>query len=208
MLHTNTQSICFELTIQFDELPTQRKDLLIQLTKYIQQKVDLALPINLTFICTHNSRRSHLGQVWAKTAALYYQIPNVYTYSGGTEATAFNANAIKALEHDGFTIIPDDASCLNPMYNVACGDEQIGVCYSKVFQHVSNPTSQFAAVMTCTEAESNCPFVAGADFRLALTYIDPKLSDGTSEQANTYLSRSRQIAQEMLFVFSNVKYLS
>ena len=36
--------------------------------------------IRLNFICTHNSRRSHLSQIWAQTMAAYYNIKNVNDY--------------------------------------------------------------------------------------------------------------------------------
>ena len=59
--------------------------------------------------------------------------------------------------------------------------------------------------MTCSSADSGCPFVLGSDKRIPITYEDPKVSDGTPQQTETYLNRSLQIATEMKFVFSSLE---
>jgi arsenate reductase (thioredoxin) len=58
--------------------------------------------------------------------------------------------------------------------------------------------------MTCDEADQDCPFVKGAALRISLPYEDPKVADGTPEEAARYDARSRQIATEMLYLFSKV----
>ena len=74
--------------VSFETISEERKQVLAPLIQFIQSKVNNELTIRLNFICTHNSRRSHLSQVWAQTAAAYHNIENVFCYSGGTEATA------------------------------------------------------------------------------------------------------------------------
>lgn len=195
---------CEQLIKAFDTIPEDRKKILKQLSEYIQEKKNANLPINLVYICTHNSRRSHFGQVWASVAADYYAIDNVHTFSGGTEATAFNPNAIHALKLSGFDMKSDDSST-NPIYFVKYGEEKYTTCFSKLFDDAHNPSSNFAAIMTCSHAEENCPFVSGADLRIAITYEDPKEFDGTIQQEEMYMERSNQIAMECLYVFSLVK---
>ena len=73
---------------QLQDVKEERKTVLEPLVRFIQQKVNTRQAVNLNFICTHNSRRSHLAQVWAQAAAAYYGIRNVCCYSGGTEETA------------------------------------------------------------------------------------------------------------------------
>ena len=68
------------------KISKERKLVLTPLIEYIQNKVNNSENINLNFICTHNSRRSHLSQIWAQTLAVYFKINNAYCYSGGTEA--------------------------------------------------------------------------------------------------------------------------
>jgi protein-tyrosine phosphatase/arsenate reductase len=157
------------------------------------------------YVCTHNSRRSHFGQIWATVAAEYYGIKNVVTFSGGTEATAFNVNAIKALKEIGFEIQAKDES-LNPIFEVKYSDDSNPtICFSKVYDDAFNPNTNFAAIMTCSDAEENCPFIPGVELRIGTTYNDPKEFDGTYLQDSKYKERALQIALETLYVFSLIK---
>ena len=196
---------CDNLVQQFDSIPTDRKELLKMISMYIQRKNENKLPINLVYVCTHNSRRSHFGQVWAAVAASYYNIPNVMTFSGGTEATAFNPNAIKALEKTGFEI-NNETSDSNAQYKVIFGENSFTTCFSKVYDDAANPHSNFAAIMTCSDAEENCPYIPGVDLRIGTTYDDPKIFDETPLQDEKYLERSNQIALECLYVFSLIPF--
>jgi arsenate reductase (thioredoxin) len=188
----------------FKLIPTERKELLQRITGYIQERYNQNLSIKLVYICTHNSRRSHFGQVSAALAANFYNIDNVSTFSGGTEATAFNPNAIKALKNIGFEISFDEKP-VNPTYEVSFGNNLSTTCFSKVYDNEANPKSDFAAIMTCSDAEQNCPFIPGVALRIGTTYEDPKKSDGTPQQDETYMARFRQIAIETLYAFSLVR---
>ena len=196
---------CDKLVQQFDSISTESKELLKIVSTYIQTKKENNLPVNLVYVCTHNSRRSHFGQVWAAVAANYFTISNVSTYSGGTEATAFNPNAINALKTAGFDI-NSDSTDFNPTYIVRFGENETTTCFSKVFDNGSNPKSNFAAIMTCSDAEENCPYIPGVDLRIGTTYEDPKAFDGTPQQDEKYLERSNQIALECLYVFSLILF--
>ena len=181
------------------EIEESRKPVLEQLVAYIRENEHP----NLNFICTHNSRRSHLSQIWAQVFAHHAGI-NVSTFSGGTEATAFNPNAVAALRRAGLDI--SDASGDNPRYQVsfAEGIEPM-TCFSKTFDDPVNPSSNFAAIMTCSEADADCPYVPGASDRIKLFYEDPKVSDGTPQEQQTYDARCAQIASEMQYIFSRIK---
>ena len=182
----------------------ERKILLQQLVDYVQEKKDANKPVNLNFICTHNSRRSHLSQVWAQTLSNYYNIPNVTCYSGGTEATAMFPSAAQALEASGFKISKLSEES-NPVYAIRFDQDAHPVIgFSKTFDHPFNPSGAFAAIMTCSSADKGCPFIPGTEKRIPLTFEDPKAFDGTPIQAEKYLERSLQIATELKFVFSNI----
>jgi arsenate reductase len=88
-----TESILPKRRTDLDALAAQLRSLLGQGTK-----------LELLFICTHNSRRSHMGQVWAQVAAQHFGIDGVQTWSGGTEVTAFAPGAIAALQRAGLRI--------------------------------------------------------------------------------------------------------
>lgn len=192
------------MTQKFDEIPDERKEILSQLSTYIKEQRQKKQAINLVYICTHNSRRSHFGQVWGAVAANYYGISGINTYSGGTEATAFNPNAIKALKTTGFEIT-ELSHGQNPRYLVSFGNDLSTTCFSKVYDDKENPSEDFAAIMTCSHAEENCPYIPGVDLRIGITYDDPKDFDGTPQQDEKYLERSNQLALENLYVFSQIE---
>ncbi len=193
-----------ELENAFAEIPDTRKELLGEVATYIDQKLSNGDTVKLNFICTHNSRRSHLAQIWTATAAAHFGVDHIETYSGGTEATAFNPRAASALERAGFRI--ENPGGDNPEYRVHYSDSHLPlIAFSKTFDYPSNPHSGFAAIMTCSDADENCPFIPGAEYRASVNYIDPKVSDGTDEEAATYDERCRQIAAEMFYMISRLK---
>jgi protein-tyrosine phosphatase/arsenate reductase len=203
-MNTKIKNLCDQLSQQFESISSDRKVLLEKISSYIQQKKDAKSPIQLIYVCTHNSRRSHFGQIWAAVAAEYFGVNEVSTFSGGTEATAFNLNAIQALRGLGFEITEMDTT-LNPKYEVDFGGSKPSVCFSKVYDNASNPSSNFAAIMTCGDAEENCPFIPGVELRIGTTYDDPKSFDGTDFQDEKYIERALQIGLETLYVFSKIK---
>jgi arsenate reductase len=187
---------------EFDEIGQPRRHELERLASYIRASVNLNQPARLTFICTHNSRRSQLCQIWAATAAAYYGVPHVETFSGGAQVTSFNSRAVATLRRAGFAI-DEPGTTQNPRYRVryqAAGPDL--ECVSKLYYESPNPKTDFCAVMTCAVADKQCPIVRGASTRISLPFDDPKAFDGTDQEAVKYDERCRQIAREMLFVFS------
>ena len=194
---------CIFISKNFKEINAERKSWLEKLTSHIQEKLNSGKEINLVYVCTHNSRRSHLGQVWAKVAADFYGF-NINTFSAGTETTAFNQNAIDALISAGFEIKKLD-EITNPKYEVIFGEGKSNLCFSKTIDDESLPKENFVAVMTCGDADENCPFIPGCDLRIGTTYFDPKSYDNSILQDEKYTERSNQIAMECLYVFSLIK---
>lgn len=192
-------------SFDFSEIDSKRKLVLQPLIDYIQNQVSNNEMVHLNLICTHNSRRSHFSQIWAQTAAAFYQIPQVFCYSGGTEATAMFPMVAETLQNTGFQIEKLSQES-NPVYAVKMGENLPAViCFSKKFDASFNPVSNFAAIMTCSQADQGCPLILGASARIPITYEDPKAFDLTPIQADKYQERSMQIALEMAFVFSNIK---
>lgn len=204
-IHPSLTQTVTKLTSEFDTIPAERKALLQELVQFIEKKLKANQPVHLNFICTHNSRRSHLSQLWAQAAAHYYHVPNVFCYSGGTEATAFNPRAVKAMQEAGFAITMTKAGD-NPIYEVRFAEGAAPVmAFSKKYDDPFNHNKDFAAIMTCSHADENCPLVIGASHRVALTYNDPKEFDGTPLEAAKYAERVHEIGREILFAFSQVK---
>lgn len=190
----------------FDSISEERKKLLIEFSVHIANKLKEEKDVSLTFICTHNSRRSHISQIWAQAAAEYFGIPNIKCYSGGTEVTAFNSRAVKAMTKAGFKIEKKDDSG-NPVYLVYYSDDRDPIeCFSKVYSDEYNPRKDFAAIMTCSDADENCPVVFGAEARFQIRYDDPKEFDNTELEESKYDERVEQIGREMLYAFSQVVF--
>jgi arsenate reductase len=203
-LYSQIQSYVEQRVQEFSQIPDERKSGLRKLALYVQSRIKSNEPARLTFICTHNSRRSHISQIWAATAAGFYGVRGVETYSGGTEATAFNPRAIAAMERAGLKVKKSEEG-KNPRYEVRFEDGDYAlVCFSKVYNESPNPKEDYCAVMTCAQADKNCPIVEGSSLRVAIPYDDPKLADDTAEETAGYDERCRQICREMLYLFSQV----
>ena len=205
-LYPKIQSIYKAFQQKYDLIPTERKAQLRTLSDYISHKIKTKQAVKLVVICTHNSRRSHLGQLWLAVAADYFQLPDIHTFSGGTEATAFNIRAVDALRHIGFDIRTENPNADNPNYDIQWQTNTPPYrTFSKKYDTPPNPTTQFAAIMVCTQADEGCPLVQGCDFRLALPFDDPKAFDNTPLEAAKYTERARQIGREMLFVLEGCR---
>ena len=183
-------------------IPSTRKVLLTQIIDYIKSKIENNQEINLNFICTHNSRRSQLSQVWAKVASVYYGT-EINSYSGGVEVTAFNERAIDSLVRSGFSILFENS--INPKYEISYTEnENPIIAFSKLFDDDFNKADYFAAIMTCSDADENCPYIPKAEKRIPLRYEDPKSHDDTPIESEKYDERSLQIASEMFYIFSQI----
>lgn len=195
---------CIEEALK-QKISEERKDVLQPLIDFIQQKIQTKNPVNLNFICTHNSRRSHLSQIWAQTASAYHKIPDVQCYSGGTEVTALFPKVTETLETQGFLVLKISDTD-NPVYAIKYNEDSFPIIgFSKKYDHPFNPETGFAAIMTCSQADEGCPFIPGAEQRIPVTFEDPKISDGSSSQDSVYKERSLQIAADMFYVFSQIK---
>ena len=202
-MNTKINEIIAQLSTE--NISEERKAILQPLIEFIIFKVLNNEEIRLNFICTHNSRRSHLSQIWAQTMAHHFGVKNVFCYSGGTEATAMFPKVAETLANQGFEILKLSET-ENPVYAVKFAEnEHAVICFSKKYNDDFNPKSAFAAILTCDSADENCPIVYGAEARIPIKYEDPKKSDGTPEMNETYFNRSLEIATEMKFVFENLR---
>ncbi len=201
----NPQIIKSIQSFSVENISAERKEVLQELVNYIQLKKEHQNTIRLNFICTHNSRRSHLSQIWAQTMAYDFDIKNVFCYSGGTEATAMFPKVAETLSKQGFQI-HQLSQTDNPVYAVKYAENESPIiCFSKTYHHDFNPKSEFGAIMTCNSADEACPLVLGAEARFPIMYNDPKAFDNTPLQDEKYHERSLEIAQEMWWVFSQIK---
>jgi len=154
----------------------------------------------LNFICTHNSRRSQIAQLWAVVAAARYGNDFVRAYSGGTEVTALHPNVIESLIKLGFRVEGDPGQPGRHLVYFSA-DYPPAKCWSKLYNDPANPAEDFMAIMVCDDADANCPLIPTARRRLSLRYTDPKFSDGTEQEADTYQRTVREIGSEIFSLF-------
>src|SRR5580765_3813582 len=183
---------------------SERRDVLDKVAADVATRLEAGKRADMTFICTHNSRRSHMSQIWAATAAYYYGLDDVHTFSGGTQATACNCRTVAAMRRVGFDI-EDATTGDNPIYLVRyASDRPVIRAYSKLYNADGNPTDDFIALMTCSVADKSCPIVQGATSRCAIHYADPRLCDDTPTETAAYNERCREIAAEMFYIMARV----
>ena len=207
LLHPRLADTASELLQSNQAMDTARVEELNDLAAWVGEALSVNGHVDLTFICTHNSRRSHLAQVWAQVAADMAGLEGVRTFSGGTEATACNPRTVAAMKRAGFEVVVADTlhGANNPTYEVTAGPGLAPMrCFSKTYGHEANPGEGFGAVMTCSSADQGCPIVYGSAARFSTPYLDPKISDGTAKEDSTYDARLRQIGAEMLYVMGRV----
>lgn len=196
--------VFFENAGKSIDISEERRDLLNRIAQKIIDVYSEDKKVNVNFICTHNSRRSQLGQVWSFFAINYFNLKKFKAFSGGTEVTAFHRNTVKTLQEVGFVFNVLDFSHQNPTYDISFeGAKKSIKGFSKIFDNSVNETP-FIAITTCDSADANCPFISDAIARFHLPFVDPKRSDGTKEQEETYLATNKQIAAEVYFIFETV----
>lgn len=183
----------------------ERIKLLQSIALFILDELKENNSINLNYICTHNSRRSQLAQVWSSFATNYFKLNNIESFSGGTAVTAFFRNTVKTLQEVGFNFQLLEFSHQNPEYSISykdCLNPIVG--FSKLYDNEHNK-KPFIAITTCSNAGENCPFIANAIKRFHLPFNDPKNFDNTLYQSEKYLEANKQIAGEIHYIFNFIK---
>lgn len=184
---------------QVEQIDPLRKERINELSESIKDLINNEGKADVLFVCTHNSRRSQLAELWLHQLLQYYEIGNIRTFSGGTEATAFNPRMVNALERYGFSF-SSQRQGNNPKYIVDKGGKFEKTMFSKKFDDPYNPSSGFIAVMVCSDADQNCPFVPGAFDRIPLTYLDPKAADDSPHEKTAYDEKVIEIGREMIYL--------
>lgn len=187
---------------EFDLISPERKQLYAPLLEHYASE-GLRPPSPILVVCTHNSRRSHIGQLYLAAAAKWYGLAGLNTYSGGTEATAFHPNAVRALQAEGFPLAQQSTGA-NPVYHCQWLSEKPQDLFSKTFDRPPNPRQDFLAIMVCKEADEACPVVHGAVARAAIPFDDPKRRDGQPDEAAAYAACVASIGREFLWFIHQI----
>lgn len=146
--------------------------------------------LNVVFVCTHNSRRSHMAQVMFAAMVEHLEIDHTNSFSAGTEATEVHPLTISSLQEVGFDVVKKDST-----HKLTSGDMSLDL-FSKKYDHPSIK-SPFVAIMVCDEADNSCPTLPQAVKRFSLPYKDPKSADGTEVEQKVYATTLYKIGEEM-----------
>ena len=153
---------------------------------------------NLVYVCTHNSRRSQFAQLWSAHHSEMLKLP-ITSYSAGTEKTACHPNVLEVLRNEGFGIESDVDN-----HRVVWNGNTLTTLGSKTIDSGDLP-NEFFAIMTCSDADENCPFIPSALGRFRLTFEDPKWSDKTNDAIKVYQETSLTISNDIKYLLQQIK---
>jgi len=183
----------------------QRTQLLEQAARQIVDRFKAEETLHFSVVCTHNARRSQIGQAWLNALASYDGLSNVEAFSAGTETSAFHPNAVKALQTIGFQI-GETKEGSNPHYQTQIGEAHPAFTqFSKTLDDPSIPQEHLVAIMVCRSADEACPFVPGASLRLSIPFEDPGKTDQTPEAPAAYLATAEEIGRAFNFLLAEIK---
>lgn len=192
-----------EISLDKDNISSDRRSELDDIASKINSHLLQDDSLEIIVVCTHNSRRSQLGEAWINTLANHFSIKNIKAYSGGMEVTAFNVRMVSAMRECGF-MIEEIESSQNPNYIIKGIGLDDHLMYSKVYDDASNPQSGFMALMVCGHADENCPIVHGMQYRIPLRYKDPKAYDDTDQESAAYIGKVKEIGREVYYLLNKV----
>lgn len=188
---------------EFSQITRGRRRSLERLAALISGRAPAGSDKLIVFFCTHNSRRSQMAQIWAATAAHHFAVKGVIFQSAGILATKVDRRTIETLERVGFACKRADGH--NPLYTVQIGNPRQRIrLSSKTLPNSYQRPTNFIAVMTCSDADRECPIIDGASNRLTLCYDDPKVADGSPREADVYDQCCRSISRDLLYAFSRI----
>ena len=163
----------------------------------IAQRIKESGSANIVYVCTHNSRRSQFAQFWSAYHTDALNLP-ITSYSAGTERTACHSNVLEVLRQEGFSITSEGAN-----HKVILNHKSFVELSSKTLNSVGLPERYFA-IMTCSDADENCPYIPGALDRFRLTFEDPKWSDNSAEAIQVYQDTSKQISTDIKYLLEQI----
>lgn len=173
-----------------------------EITNFIQQEIKDLGSAEICFICTHNSRRSQFAQAWMSVLSAQNDLP-IEVFSAGTEQTACNRRTIESLKRNGFRVDSVEGESTNPVYRLSWNGIQVEL-FSKIVSQVES-NKRYLAVMTCDDADENCPYIPEAKQRVTFTFIDPKHADDTPNEAETYDATCLEIKTEIEHMIDLIK---
>lgn len=189
-----------------NSIDTERKNELLEISKYISDKAKNNKEFYPVFICTHNSRRSIFCEVWFWLATKYYNKTNLLPLSAGVDINTINPRTIEALRRAGFDIYKNDKINLNPPYAIILNPKkEVLLINSKKYEFPMVFDKNYCEIMVCSDKEMTCPVFERKSKRFSIPYTDLRTSDNSSTEQKDYDARCKQIAAEMFFIVKNIR---
>jgi len=203
VFYNQIQLFCLEITSSFKYIPSSRLQLLDGIVLEINEFLNNKKNLNFLFVCTHNSRRSQFANVWAEIAATFYNLNSIKSYSCGTEKSIVSKNTIQTLKDLGIRI--ENHPSIPNAFHAFYGKELFIDVFSKKYSDPTISKEDTIAIMTCSDADQNCPIIPYAKNRISLNFKDPKRFDNTSSFKMEYQKTGKEIAREIFYIFSKLK---
>ncbi len=196
MANTKVEHLVDRLLAETTRISEERRSLLDDIASKMAMEYIENGSLDVLFICTHNSRRSQLAELWLAIGAKHFGLPGLRVWSGGTDVTSFNYRMVFALQHRGFELYRSKEGD-NPHYRTRDLNEKM--FFSKRYDDEFNPGKNFMAITVCDDADEGCPMVHGAVARFHLPYVDPKAADDTDKEIEVYIEKVDEIGREILY---------
>jgi len=196
----NTSTFFENAIIRYD-IPIQRLELLIKLSKFISDQLKKESFVNLNFIDENNSKISQLLQVWSSFAIHYFKLKNIQSYSGGISVSSVHKNTIKSLQKIGFKFQLVDFSHQNSSYLINSNNfTGTGLVFSKSVYDQTNK-SPFIALIVSENPNTISPYITDTVKLFHLEYPNPNSFDTNLLKTERYTALNLQIAAEIHFLF-------
>jgi len=194
-----------ELYREFRDIPEERRFRLNEIVDYVQNQRMLNKNPQLLFISSNQASIGQMIQIWAETAAYYYGLTGIKTYSGGMNPQGISTSTIVSLERAGFIVYRSNIEGVD-LYKVKYSYNLRPIqIFPKKIDYRINPRADYMAIMVERSADINISRVRGTHDRLSLPYNDPLQYEDSAMEDGAYDHLCRQIALEMFYVFSQLK---
>ncbi|MDF1697875.1 MAG: hypothetical protein P1U56_18650 [Saprospiraceae bacterium] len=202
-MNTHVNALIDQMKSEVGMIETERQSELSDVSALIASMLKDNQNVNIIVVCTHNSRRSQLGEAWINILSNYFGLSSIKAFSGGMETTAFNERMVSAMKSLNIPVkLVEDGQ--NPRYIIEDIGKDGHLMFSKVYDDELNPQSGYIALMVCDHADENCPVVIGMKHRIPLRYKDPKAFDGTELEEKAYKDKVKEVGREMVFLFQEI----
>tara|TARA_Y100001949_G_C15986510_1_gene330879 strand:+ start:2001 stop:2567 length:567 start_codon:yes stop_codon:yes gene_type:complete len=147
---------------------------------------------SIVFLCTHNSRRSQICEVWGKVFAEIYR-KKININSAGAFKTVVHSQVYESIVKCGLVV-----------------DNKKEIFFDKKKFKLNSKTidsltmKNFIAVMTCSNAEKSCPNDPRSIRNIKMFFNDPRIYDETDKMSREYLNTTIYIAEELNYIFKNI----